>query len=155
VIVLDSNLWVFGTLEANARAEQLLDEIETGATTSALSAYMLEEILSAFGRVPGLSGAERDQLVTTFCRRLSQMDGLIEAPSQRDVTDQLLEETRTATQTKLLSAVLGVEAKDVPILVLAYRHASREPTILTNDESFARLDLAEQGVSTVEIEYVS
>ncbi|ERH13572.1 MAG: hypothetical protein J07HB67_02612 [halophilic archaeon J07HB67] len=154
MIVLDSNLWVFGTLETNARAERLLDEIETGATTSALSAYMPEEILSAFDRVPGLSGAERDQLVTAFCRRLSLMDGLVEAPSQRDVTDQLLEETRTATQTELLSAVLDVEAKDVPILVLAYRHASREPAVLTNDESFARLDPVEKGISALEVEYV-
>ncbi|MEZ3144306.1 hypothetical protein [Halobaculum sp. MBLA0143] len=73
MIVLDSNLWVFGTLEANDRAEHLLDEIEAGSTTSAPSAYMLEEVLSAFDRVPGLSGAERDRLVTAFCRRLSRM----------------------------------------------------------------------------------
>ncbi|MEZ3144305.1 hypothetical protein [Halobaculum sp. MBLA0143] len=71
------------------------------------------------------------------------------------MTDRLLEETRAATHTQLLSAVLGVEAKDVPILVLAYRHADREPTILTNDESFARLDLTRQGVPEIEIEHVS
>jgi predicted nucleic acid-binding protein len=154
VIVLDSNLWVFGTLEANDRAERLLDEIEAGTTTSAVSAYMLREILNAFGRVPGLSGSERDRLVTAFCRRLSQMDGLVDAPSRRDLSDQLLEETRKATATRLLSAVLGVEAKDVPILVLAYRDVDREPTVLTNDRSFAQLDLSRQGVPAVDIEHV-
>lgn len=41
MILLDTNLWVFGTLGTNARAERLLDEIERGETVSAINAYML------------------------------------------------------------------------------------------------------------------
>ena len=95
MIVLDSNLWVFGTLGTNDRAESLLREIETGERTSALSAYMLREILTAFERVPELSPRERDELQTAFCVRLSRMTGLIDAPSSRDASEGLLAERRS------------------------------------------------------------
>jgi len=34
VKILDTNLWVFGTLGHNSRAERLLDEIDRGETAS-------------------------------------------------------------------------------------------------------------------------
>jgi predicted nucleic acid-binding protein len=60
VIILDSNLWVFGLLGQNARASTILDEIQRGETVSAISAYMVQEVLNAFGRTPQLSAAQTD-----------------------------------------------------------------------------------------------
>lgn len=153
--ILDTNLWVFGTLGTKDRAGSLLDSIEHGDTTSAISAYMIQEALDAFDRVPGLSTTERDELKTVFLTRLPRMTGLIEAPSSRDVYPALLEERRSGPRTRLLAAVLDVQPKDVPIVVLAFRHAERRPTILTNDETFAGLSPTEYDLSRISVEHVA
>lgn len=151
--ILDTNLWVFGTLGTNDRAERVLDAIERGEVVSALNAYMLQEALDAFDRV-SLSSSERDELKTLFCTRMARMTGLVEAPSSRDVSDSLLRERRTNHRAKLLGQVLEVEPKDVPILVLAFKHRERSPAILTNDESFAELEPAEHNLPSLSMEYV-
>ncbi len=45
--ILDTNLWVFGTLRTNEQAAELLAEIDRGETTSAINAYMVQEALAA------------------------------------------------------------------------------------------------------------
>jgi len=154
MILLDSNLWVFGTLGTNDRAEALLREIEHGTTTSAIDAYILREVLTAFGRVQGFSPAERDEYRSLFLTRLTRMTGLLEAPSQRDVTAISLEERRQAPAIRLLARILNIQPKDAPILVLAYRYADRDPTILTNDKAFADCVPADYDLSEIDIDYV-
>ena len=68
--ILDTNLWVFGTLGTHDQAEMLLDRIESGKVTSAINAYMLQEALEAFDRTPNLSATERDGFKTVFLSRL-------------------------------------------------------------------------------------
>lgn len=152
--ILDTNLWVFGTLGTNDRAERLLDEIERGDTESAISAYMVQEALEAFDRTPGLSAQERDEVQTLFLTRLTRMTGLVEAPSSRDVVDSLLDQRRSAVQTRLLARVTELQPKDVPILVLAFRHREHEPVILTNDAEFASFDPDEHNLDGIGIEHV-
>ena len=81
--ILDTNLWVFGTLGTNGQAAELLAEIGRGETTSAVNAYMLQEAPTAFDRTQGLSSADRDAVKTSFLTQLTRMTGLIEAPSSR------------------------------------------------------------------------
>lgn len=152
--ILDTNLWVFGTLGTNDRAERLLDEIERGEAVSALNAYMVQEALDAFDRTPGLTPEERDELKTLFLTRLTRMTGLVEAPSSRDVTDSLLDERRASVHTLLLARVLDIQPKDVPILVLAFDHRDREPTVLTNDGEFASFDPTEHDLREITVEHV-
>lgn len=154
MIILDSNLWVFGTLQTNDRAVDLLASIDQGEITSAISAYMVQETLSAFDRVESLSAAERDAVKTNFLIRFTRMAGLVEAPSSRDVRDSLLEERRSAPAIRALSHVCGIQPKDAPILVLAFEHREREPTIYTNDESFAEFQPASYSLSEISIEHV-
>jgi predicted nucleic acid-binding protein len=154
VKILDTNLWVFGTLGTNSRAERLLDEIERGETISAINAYILQEALNAFDRTPGLSPRERDDLKTVFLTRLSRMTGLVEAPTSEEVHDDLLTERRAAAHTRLLARVLDVEAKDIPVLLLAFDHEHQEPTLLTNDESFASFRPGDHGLTGITVEYV-
>ena len=78
--ILDTNLWVFGMLGTNERAERLLDDIERGETVSAINAYMVQETLNAFDRTPGLTARERDELKTLFLSRLTRMTGLADSP---------------------------------------------------------------------------
>ena len=124
MIILDTNLWVFGTLGTDQRAESLLDDIERGRQVSAINAYMLEEALAAFDRVPNLTPRQRGDVKTKFCTRLTRMVGLLEAPSSRDVSDTILTERRRDAHVQLLGRVLDVQPKDVPILVLAFSHTA-------------------------------
>lgn len=73
--ILDTNLWVFGTVRTNARAAELLTEIDQGETNSAINAYVVQEALSAFDRTEALTAAERDAVKTAFLARLTRMDG--------------------------------------------------------------------------------
>lgn len=155
MIILDSNLWVFGSLGRHDRAATLLDEIERGDTVSAISAYMVQEVLNAVARTPSLSAAERDEVQTAFLTRVHQMTGLIEAPSSRDMTEAILNETRANTYVQFIGQTLAIQPKDVPILILAYKHADREPTILTNDETFAECVPADHNHPTITIDYVA
>ena len=154
VKLLDTNLWVFGTLGANQRAERFLDEIDRGETVSAINAYIVQEALNAFDRTPGLSSDERDELKTVFLTRLPRMTGLIEAPASREFHDDLLTERRAARHTRLLARVLGVEPKDIPVLLLAFKYEQRTPTLLTNDETFASFRPSEHNLADITIEYV-
>ena len=153
--ILDTNLWVFGTLRTNEQAAELLAAIDRGETSSAINGYMVQEALAAFDRTQSLSSAERDTVKTSFLTQLTRMTGLIEAPSSRDVSDALLREQRSAPAVQMLARVCGIQPKDVPILVLAFEHRDHEPTILTNDESFAELEPAAHSLPEVTIEHVS
>lgn len=152
--ILDTNLWVFGTLGTHDRAVELLNQVETGKTTSAINAYMVQETLDAFDRTPGLSAAQRDAFKTEFLTRLVRMTGLIEAPSSRDVSSAVLDTRRSATHVQLIARILAIQPKDVPIVVLAFDYCKREPTILTNDASFAALVPAEYNLPRISIEHV-
>ena len=116
---------------------------------------MVQEALAAFDRTQSLSAADRDTVKTRFLTRLTRMTGLIEAPSSRDVSDALLREQRSAPTVQTLARVCEIQPKDIPILVLAFEHRDRDPTILTNDESFAELEPAAHSLPEITIEHVS
>ncbi len=141
-------------LGTNERAERLLDDIEQGETESAISAYMVQEALNAFDRTTGLTARERDELKTLFLTRLTRMTGLIEAPSSRDFADSLLDQRRANVHTQIIARITGIQPKDVPVLVLAFEHHAREPTIFTNDADFAAFPPAEYNLPELAIEYV-
>lgn len=152
--ILDTNLWVFGTLGTHERAVDLLDAIERGDVLSAINAYMVQEALDAFDRTPGLSHTQRDAFKTEFLTRLVRMTGLLEAPSSRDVSETLVDNQRTKAQTRLVARILEIQPKDVPILVLAFEHVDRDPLVLTNDAAFAELIPKEQNLPEIVLEHV-
>ena len=119
-----------------------------------LSAYVVREVLDAFATPALLTPTERDQVQTAFLERLPGMIGLLEAPSHQDVVAKLVEERRRAPEIRLLAQVLDIQPKDVPIVVLAYRYADYEPTILTNDRAFATFAPTAHDLRRISIEHV-
>jgi hypothetical protein len=77
VKILDTNLWVFGTLRTNEQAAEFLAQFDRGETTSAINAYMVQEALAAFDRTQSLSATDRDTVKTNFLTQLTRMTGLI------------------------------------------------------------------------------
>ena len=49
---------------------------------------------------------------------------------------------------------MGSQPKDIPILVLAFEYRDREPTILTNDESFAAFEPAAHSLPELSVEHI-
>ncbi len=76
--ILDSNLWVKGTLKTNQTAVELLEAVEDGQIMTAMNEYILAETLAAFDRV--LTGHQHEQVLTAFLQRLHTMEGLREVP---------------------------------------------------------------------------
>lgn len=154
--VLDSNLWVKGTLKTNQNAVDLLAELEEGTITAVLTEYILAETLAAFDRT--VTGRTHDQVLTAFLERLHTMEGLTELPewrTQRSTQQsRILEYQRNRTAIAMLAQVLDVQIKDVPILVTAFEHRDQHPTVLTNDKSFAEFDPSVHGLSDLSIQYV-
>lgn len=154
--ILDSNLWVKGTLKTNQSAVDLLADLEEGTITSVITEYILAETLAAFDRT--LTGRAHDQVLTAFLGRLHTMNGLIEMPnwqtqrSNRQST--ILEYQRNRTAIMMLAQVLDIQAKDVPILITAYEHREQQPAILTNDKSFAEFDPSAHGLSKLSIHHI-
>lgn len=153
--ILDTNLWVFGTLRTNERATKLLAEIERGEETSAISAHMVQEAVDAFDRTDSLTASERDRVKTAFLTRLTRMTGLVDAPSSRDASESFLQEFRAASAVRLIARICEIQPKDVPILLLAFEHEDRNPAILTNDASFAAFDPADHRLDAIPIELVA
>jgi predicted nucleic acid-binding protein len=155
--VLDSNLWVKGTLKTNQHAVDLLAELEEGAITSVLTEYILAETLAAFDRT--LTGRTHDQVLTAFLKRLHTMEGLAELPNwrtQRSARQStILEYQRNRTAITMLAQILDVQVKDVPILVTAFEHRDQCPTVLTNDESFAEFNPPEHGLADLSMQYIA
>lgn len=54
-----------------------------------------------------------------------------------------------------LARVCEIQAKVVPILVLAFAPRDRRPTILTNDESHAKFEPAANALPAISIEHGS
>ena len=154
--ILDSNLWVKGTLKTNQAAVDLLVDLEDGTITSVLTEYILAETLAAFDRT--LTGKTHDRVLTAFLKRLRTMDGLIDVPDWRTQRSSrqstILEYQRNRAAITMLARVLDIQAKDVPILVTAFEHRNRHPTILTNDRSFAEFDPSAHGLSELSIQYI-
>ena len=87
--ILDTNLWVYGTLRTHEQAIEYLAAIERGEFTAAINAYMVQEAPGAFDRVESRSSAERDTDKTAFLTRLTRMAGLVQASSSGDVRESL------------------------------------------------------------------
>jgi predicted nucleic acid-binding protein len=154
--ILDSNLWVKGTLGTNRTAATLLDEIESGTTTSAMDEYILAEVLAAFDRT--LSGEKHDRILTAFLTRLHLIEGLVEFPewhTQRSARgNTVLEYHRNRAAIGMLARVFDVQAKDAPILVFAYNYYDQYPAVLTNDEPFSGFDPSAYDLSNLSVRYV-
>ena len=84
-----------------------------------------------------------------------QMAGLLEAPSSRDMAEAIVDETRDNTYVRFIGQALDIQPKDIPTLALGFKHAEREPTILTNDKSFAECVPADHNQPAIAIEYVA
>lgn len=147
MLVLDSNIWVIAIVEASDEHIDLLTRITQGDERAVVSAYIYEEVRDAFSRSEHVTGTETEAAIKDFVN-LIQTSEYIAGPSYEETTAIELAEVRSRRENVTLGRILGIQAKDAPIVTLAHDCSEREirrgsgetVTVITSDRAFADLD---------------
>lgn len=152
MLILDSNIWIHA-VTVGGESETLLNEIIHGDRRAAIGPYINEEVRCNIDDDHSIDRGVRDTALEKFYRAIVKCPD-IQNVDREDVGDVDLESVREKAHYKLIGAFGGIQAKDAPILTLAYRFLTHRPTIVTNDEEFAELSPAEYGVPEISIQHL-
>ena len=165
MLVLDSNVWIYiataDDLPVEIYSETLgerlyfTEEFYEGRHKTVLSAYMVEEIKQGLYRSIRVEGPEIDEALTEFFTLLQNCDGITNTFDEDELQNMDLSEVRKRPSTQLLSHLLGIQSKDVPIFLLAYQYRYDQPLILTDDGEFGELYPATFDLQNITVEELS
>jgi hypothetical protein len=112
---------------------------------------MMREVHNGCKRSNRVSNEDADKALTRFYGVIRKCESII--VRQEDVySESTLSVVRNRAHNQLLSQLIGVQAKDAPILTIAYDYYHRSPLILTDDGEFGELDTTAIGLSHITIE---
>jgi len=118
--ILDTCVWVNGFLQVDPRAAKLIKAIVNQKLEIVISSYSVAEVFTVFRRL----SRELKVSVTVLERDIwaiwNQPNVIKEFST--DITKALLFEVRGHKEIELLAKILELEPKDVPFIVLAYKH---------------------------------
>lgn len=161
--VFDSNIWKYGLTDSVDRAADLITDVRQGERNVVLDAYIFQEVVNAFQRE--LTGEQQDRALTGFSEFVWKCES-VELRNPGAVEDLETWDVRTAPENKLISKLLGCQAKDAPILVLAVECRQRNWTndwdlyrpivvdIHTADEPFAEAIESSDRLGLVSAQYI-
>lgn len=129
----------------------MLQEVWDGDRSVAVSAYIYDEVFEAFDR--DLSGADIQQAKNNFSNLMFKSQ-YVDGPKTEEIENMDLHRVRHAAVPTMMSRIIGVEAKDIPILVSAWQHREDEPTVFTADRPFSRFEPLNYGLDELSIEQV-
>lgn len=149
--VYDTNVWVCGLTSQVSAAEHLIDEVVQGSRDVVVDAYIFQETLDAFDNSYHSTIANQHQ--QDFAALVSRNNS-INGPTQAAVSRMNVKRVQRNTSVRLISTSFGIQAKDVPILCLAYEYRSTSPTIYTCDGPFSNCNPANHGLPDISIHQV-
>jgi predicted nucleic acid-binding protein len=148
VIILDTNVWIFGITKRRERCTDLIRDISYGRDDECrVSAYIYEEVRTNLGRSNEVESGEVDRLIERFAMTIETSDNIVGPTSERiSRTNVRAERTHPANIT--LARTVEIQAKDAPIVAFAYmqhenRQLGEQPDpieIITTDGAFGDLD---------------
>lgn len=140
--VFDSSLWLAALLTDSAAPDALLQEVLDGNREVAIDSYIHEEVTRNIERADR-PRAVRDDAQRTFNDTVADLDNVV-FPTYREIGEMNVETVRARPEVTLLHEILGIQSKDVPIVVFAHEliHSGLTDacTIYTVDRAFARFD---------------
>lgn len=151
MLILDSNVWIHA-VTVGGESQHLLEEIIYGSQQSVVNAYISEEVRCNIDNNREIDRDLRDRALEQFFSTVSQCPD-IRDPELEAVEQMDLDAEQEQTYNELIGALGDIQAKDAPILTLAYRFLAYQPTIYTNDEEFAQLSPADYGVPEISISH--
>lgn len=153
MLILDSNVWIHGVTVGSGRSQECLQEIIFGTEECAVSPYIHEEVVTNIESDRSVSREQRDRSLEEFAATVYQCDSIYN-PDTAAVYELDLEAERTESYYRLIGDLGDIQPKDAPVLTLAYEYLRKQPTILTDDESFAEFAPIEYGVPELSVEYL-
>ncbi|WP_277543280.1 hypothetical protein [Haloarcula laminariae] len=146
---MDTNVWVFAIAGENQIAEELVSDVISGERETVVDTYIYFEVINAFSRSKSISDKHVQSAQDKFGQLIwAECDTIEEAVDENKVNEycenpeEFLEQRRDSTYDNMLGDSHEIQAKDAPILKLAYEYATHgsQTTIHTNDEDFADFD---------------
>lgn len=131
--VYDTNVWIFGLHDPDSRAGHLVQQAIHGDRKVAVDAYIYKEVIRNIGQ--GLSSENATEVTNAFATFVEKSD-TIQGPTQERVGKINIDDIRADCRVRLVGDAIGCQAKDAPVVELAYALAvdrDGRPTIFTND----------------------
>ena len=126
MLILDSNVWVYVATTTKCPIEiysdycravlRLFEDFRLVNRRTTISAYMIEEIIHAFERSERVSGEDQDKALTHLFSLIKTCGHIEEDSNISASTDLDLRDVRQHPGNRMLATVLGIQAKNVPIL---------------------------------------
>ena len=164
-LVLDSNVWIYAAtadefpveIYSDILGERLsfFEGFLSGTYETAITPYMLLEIKHGLYRSQRVSGTDVDRVLEKLFELIWTCDSIRADFPAEAVRETTLEDVRGGSTVRLLSHLLGIQKKDVPIFLLAYEYRYERPHILTDDSDFAELSPAEFDLPAISLEDVN
>lgn len=150
VDIFDTNVWIQGFAGNIQQADQLITEAANNNRRVAVSAYIVEEFFQATNRAHNNAGTLQTAFMT-----LIQAAQNIHSPIHQQVVQMDLSRYKSKNSIQLLAEILDIQPKDAPIVEFAKEYEAHDPTIYTNDRSFAQLNPSNYGLNWLSIQHVS
>lgn len=150
--VFDSSVWIYAITRTCDEATELVESVLDGRIRVAVDPYVFEEVIAGIDR----AGSDRraiDDAQTHFAE-IVHGSPAVDAPSHRAVAEMRLDAIRTDDRTRMLGRTWGIQAKDVPIVMLADDQPSEPTIVYTSDREFSRFDPTEYGIDGIALRYV-
>lgn len=116
-----------------------------------LDAYVFQEVVNA------VHAGYQGQAVSTFLTRFANIVNrcnTINGPQQQAVSQMNVARVRDMREVKVLAEVLDIQAKDAPIVCLAWEYAASSPTIYTHDKPFSSLSPTNHNLGAITVVHV-
>lgn len=118
--VLDTVVWTYGMLNANSEPHVLIKRVISGKYRVLISSYGTLEILNVLERVANQFVHSKTQLKRDFWTILALSNVVQEY--EQNLSKALVKEVRQTAEIRLIAQTLDLEPKDVPFIVLAFKH---------------------------------
>jgi len=137
--VFDSNVWIYGLTQSCDEAVELVEKVVTTPYHVGVNAYIFDEVMQNLRRSER-PGERIDRIQTRFADIVHDTH-TVHGPTQSEISRMDVEDRRSDPWVGTLSELLGVQEKDVPIVVFAHDcasdHDAPPTTIFTADQDFA------------------
>lgn len=157
---LDTNVWVFAFTGESQQAVELVSDVLRGDAETVVDTYLYLEVISAFSHSDQLDYEEAQVAQDQFGQLLwgqrfetvhAEIDDSVIAGNV-DLGGEV-ETFRTDSYNRLVAQILHIQAKDAPIVHLAYQVAS-DVRVFTNDAGFASLIPSDCSLPAISMGYV-
>jgi hypothetical protein len=165
MLILDSNVWIYVATAEELPVEIYSDtlgerlyptqEFYDGRHDTVVSAYIVEEIRQGLHRSNRVEGGQVDEALTLLFELFSSCEGITTTFGRQELTDVELRAVRREPHNQLLGQLLDIQAKDAPIVSLAYEYRYDRPHVLTDDGGFGGLTPASFGLENITVEELS